>query len=119
MTPDCVAGLGDRRRVHRGWTERRPAGRTERLREAEVEHLHGAGGGQLDVGRLQIPMNDAALVRRLERFGDLPRQIGSASSSGMAPLRDPIRQCRAVDELHHERTHGCLTRPVDEDSSNP
>ena len=30
-------------------------------------------GRDLDVGRLQIAMDDALLVRRLERVGDLPR----------------------------------------------
>ena len=29
--------------------------------------------------------------------------IGSASSSGIAPLRDPLRQIVALDQLHHER----------------
>ena len=43
------------------------------LREPEVEHLHDAVRGQRDVRRLEIPMDDSALVRGVERIGDLPR----------------------------------------------
>ena len=44
-----------------------------RLREPEVEHLDDALGRDLDVGRLQIPVDDPLLVRRVERVRDLPR----------------------------------------------
>ena len=44
----------------------------ERLREAEVEDLHLAGRADLDIGRLEIPMDHALLVRGFERFRDLP-----------------------------------------------
>ena len=47
--------------------------RLERFREPEVQHLHHPVGPQLDVGRLQIAVNDALLVCDLERFRDLPR----------------------------------------------
>ena len=42
-------------------------------REAEVEHLHCAVGTHLDVGGLEIPVDDPLLVRRFERLGDLFR----------------------------------------------
>ena len=42
------------------------------LGEAEVDHLHRAGLRHHDVGRLEVAMDDALLVRRLERLGDLP-----------------------------------------------
>ena len=45
----------------------------ERFRQAEVEHLHGAVVAHLDVGGLQIAMDDALLVRGFERFCDLLR----------------------------------------------
>ena len=45
----------------------------ERPCETEVEHLDGAVGRDLDVGRLQIAMDDALLVRGFERLGNLTR----------------------------------------------
>ena len=39
--------------------------------EPEVEHLHGAVCAHLDVGRLQIAVDDPVLVRRFERLRDL------------------------------------------------
>ena len=51
----------------------RRARSSDRLREPEVEHLDRAVGPQLDVGRLQIAMDDALLVRRFERLRDLLR----------------------------------------------
>ena len=44
-----------------------------RLREPKVEHLDRSGRRDRDVGRLQIPVDDALLVRRFERFRDLSR----------------------------------------------
>ena len=49
--------------------------RQRRLRQAEVEHLHRAGGGELDVRRLEIAVDDPLLVRGLERLGDLSREF--------------------------------------------
>ncbi len=46
--------------------------RVERLRQPEVQHLDDAVVADLDVRRLQIAMDDALLVRRFERVGDLP-----------------------------------------------
>ena len=43
------------------------------LGEAEVEHFHRAVVADLDVGGLQIAMDDPFVVRGLERLGDLPR----------------------------------------------
>jgi hypothetical protein len=44
---------------------------TCKLREAEVEDLHDAGRRDLDVGRLQVAMNNPLFVRCLQRFSDL------------------------------------------------
>ena len=49
-----------------------PACLRQRLRQAEVEHLHRAVRPDLDVGRLEVPVDDAEVVCRLERLGDLP-----------------------------------------------
>ena len=56
---DCVRSAVPRRR--------------SRLRQTEVEDLHDPVGRDLDIGGLQIAVDDALLVRRVERFGDLPR----------------------------------------------
>jgi hypothetical protein len=86
MIPACVAGdtivgeIDARRRGRR---------RLHRLGQTEVEHLHLAARRELDVGRLEIAMDDAFLVRRLERVGDL-RAIDRPLRLEPA-LRDPVR----------------------------
>ncbi len=49
-------------------------------------------------------MDDAALVRGVQRVGNLPRDVQHLVERQRA-LRDPSRQIVAVDELHHERAH--------------
>ena len=44
------------------------------LGDAEVHHFDVAVGADHDVGRLQVAMDDAALVREVNRFGDLRRE---------------------------------------------
>ena len=51
-----------------GGTRRR---RLECLRQTEVEHLDGPVVTDLDVGRLQIAVDNTRLMRSLERVGDL------------------------------------------------
>jgi hypothetical protein len=41
------------------------------LRDAEVEQFDDAVGRHLDIGRLEVPVCDPLLVRRLESLGDL------------------------------------------------
>ena len=41
------------------------------VREAEVQHLDRAVSSDLDIGGLQVAMNDALLVRGFEGLGDL------------------------------------------------
>src|SRR5262249_9533536 len=64
------AGLAhrDRRRIFRPTYYR-----LLRPRQPEIEYLHPAFGGHLDIGRLQIAMDDPLLVRHFERAGDLTR----------------------------------------------
>ena len=71
-SPRCVM----RRRRGRAPSEprcSRASTGSERFREAEVEHLDRAVAPHLHVRRLQVAMDDALLVRGLERVGDLPR----------------------------------------------
>ena len=37
--------------------------------------------------------------------------IGSASSSGIAPARDPLREILALDQLHHQRLYAARLPP--------
>ena len=47
----------------------------ESFRDTEVEHLDRAVGSHFDVGRLQVAVHDAAFVCRVERVGNLPRDL--------------------------------------------
>ena len=93
---------GDGRR-HRGIGRRGAAvaRRVERLGETEVEDLDHAVGGQLDVRRLQVAVNDPALVRRLERLRDLPREIDRFGEGQPSSLQ-ALGQILAGDQLHRE-----------------
>ena len=107
-----VAG-GDRRRIRQAAATRAPVG-SMRLREAEVEHLHRAVGADLDVGGLQIAMNDALLVRGFERVRDLPRdrqrfgerrprRARDASASRSSPSTSSITRARDARRLPRVR----------------
>lgn len=53
---------------------------TGELRESEVQHLHRAVVLHLDVGGLQIAMDEAVLVCRVERVGDLTVSVASPTT---------------------------------------
>ena len=72
-----------------------------RFGQAEVEHLHASARGHEDVGRLDVPVNDAALVCRTERVEHLHADLGHPPRRHR-PLLDERRQRRALDELHHD-----------------
>ena len=55
-----------------------------------------------DVGGLQIAMDDASVVRRFERFGDLPGNRQGFDEANRS-AGDPIGECRALDQFHHQR----------------
>ena len=103
MTPSSVAAhAGDRRRVVIAVPQPRRSWPVERLRQPEVQHLHRAVLANLDVGWLQVPMDDPLLVRRFERLGDLRRHRQRLVDRN-GPPRDPIGERRAFDQLHHQR----------------
>jgi hypothetical protein len=73
----------------------------ERLREAEVEELHGALGRDAHVGRLQVAVHDARLVRGLESLGDLPADVDRLVHA-QRPARQARREVLAGHEFHRQ-----------------
>ena len=69
--------------------------------QAEVEQLHLAVAGQLDVGGLQVAVHDPSLVGGLEAQGDLARQRDRLRRRDR-PARDAVGERLALDELHHD-----------------
>ena len=80
---------GDRRRIRqvRRVAAAAAGSRLQRLREPEVQHLHRAVGADLDVRGLQVAVDDALLVRGLERLGDLPARSAAPRRAGSARAR--------------------------------
>ena len=76
--------------------------RFAQLRQAEVENLHRAIRCDLDVGGLQIAMDDSFLVRGLDGLRDLHRN-GHGLVDGDRASRDPLGERLAFDELHHQK----------------
>jgi len=76
-----------------------------RLGEPEVEHLDLAVRSQLDVGRLQVAVDDALLVRFLEGLGDLLRNDDRFVNRDCSALQ-PLREVLAGDELHRQEMGG-------------
>ena len=73
------------------------------LGEAEVEDLHHAVRRDLDIGRFEIAVHDALLVRGVEGIGDLPsnrQRVGDRHWSA----RDPLREGDSLHQLQYERT---------------
>ena len=52
-------------------------------------------------------MDDAALVRRVERVGELPSDVQRLADR-QRPAREPVGERLAFDELEHERVHAGL-----------
>jgi hypothetical protein len=73
----------------------------EGLRQSEIQHLHRAIRSQLDVRWLQVPVDDALFMRRLEGFGDQPGDR-HCFVEWQRPLLDAVGQRRAFNQLHHE-----------------
>ncbi len=74
------------------------------LRQAEVQNLDGAIGGDLDIGRLQIAVNHTFLMRSFERCGDVTGDR-ERRRDRRACLSKPLGQRLAFDQLQHERAN--------------
>jgi hypothetical protein len=71
------------------------------LGETEVQHLDDTVRANLDVARLEVAMDDAALVGVIERINDLSRD-GRRLVERQRPLSDLFSQRRPFHELHDE-----------------
>ena len=70
----------------------------KRLRQSEVQHLHLAVRRDFDVGRLQVAVDDALLMRGFEGFGDLQGQFQRFLDRDRTGFY-PIRQRFAFDQF--------------------
>ena len=96
MWPSAVIPLTGRRGLGIEGTARRGE-----PRQPEVEHLHAAVRRHDDVGRLQIAVGDAAIVRRGDGFRDL-HAVSQQPVRGDAAGADAVREVLPLDELHRE-----------------
>jgi hypothetical protein len=99
---DDGAFLRDLRETHRGLgVRRRPREQLSRFGQAEVEQLH-AGLREHHVRGLEIPMDDAAAVRGMQRIRDLV-----AVAQCLIQRHDTSRQacCQrlALEQFHDEK----------------
>ena len=103
-------GGGTRRDGDRGAVKGRLV---QDLGQAEVEHLDQPAGRQHHVGRLQIAMDDAFLVRSFERDGNLCRDRQRLVHRDRA-TRKALGEIVTFDEFHHQGGHApALLEPVD------
>ncbi len=75
----------------------------------EVQHLDGAVVAHFDVGRFQIAMHDAGVVRSRECIGDLTRD-GQRLRYWNGTAADSVGQVLAVHELHGDVCDAALAR---------
>ena len=75
--------------------------RGHHFRDPEVRDLHAALAVQQDVLRLDVAVDDAAVVGVLERVAD-PRDDGERLARGQAFALEQLAQVHAIDELHQE-----------------
>ena len=73
----------------------------QRLGKTEVQDLDRAGLSDFDVRRLQIAMDDAAIMRRFDTAGDLKR-IAERLTNGEGAGAKSLGQCLARHELEHQ-----------------
>ena len=76
-------------------------GRLGQLREAEIEDLDGVGGRDEEILRLDVPVHDAALVRRRKAEGDFDR-VAHGRVDGKALLLHALTERGPLEQLRHE-----------------
>ncbi len=71
------------------------------FREAEVDERRVAVPGDQHIGRFDVPMHDARLVRGGQAIGDAAQQVGDVVVRTWLRSR-PVAERATVDELRHE-----------------
>jgi hypothetical protein len=74
-------------------------------RQSEVEQLDAAIATHLDVGRLQVAVNDTDRVRGVERFGDL-HSDGNRRTRRKPSSGESMGEIFAVDQFHDDGVLG-------------
>ena len=84
------------------------------MRDAEVRHLRGAVGKQEDVGRLDVAMHDAQLVRIAERRQDLRQDADDVACRESLVGLEVVLELAPLDQLHRDVPDaGVLAEVVD------
>src|SRR5439155_4137024 len=92
------------RRADNGAGLREPAIAFDTFGEPKVRNMRLAGGVEQDVARLQIPMQDAALVGMMHRPRHRRNEFSDASQKrAVRHASAKRRQTAPVDELHREQ----------------
>jgi hypothetical protein len=91
-----------RRRGQRWRVQRFRGVFAESLREAEVQHLDAIIGGELDVRRFEVAVNDPLVVCGFERVHELSREAERVGQRH-GTARDAFVERRALDQLEDER----------------
>jgi hypothetical protein len=78
--------------------------------QAEVQQLHppAVRGLQPDVGRLDIAVDETALVGRLQPERDLPPQAQNLGDGRLAAALEPAVQRQTFEEFHREERHAAV-----------
>jgi hypothetical protein len=71
------------------------------LRQAEIEHFDAVAVCHEQVGGLDVPVDDAAPMGRVERLGNLPREVQDPGG-GDRPLLDQLFDRAALEQLHRD-----------------
>ena len=103
MTPSCVAAGGQRGRLI-GITLSVPV--SSAFASPKVQHLHGAVLSDLDIGWLQVAVNDTGLMSGLQSLGDLPGDRQGLIDWDRPPLA--IRSAR-VGPSTSSNTSACVS----------
>ena len=73
--------------------------------ESEIENLHCVVRARLHVGRFEIPVHDATLVRVFQSIGDLSGDADGLHHGNRA-LADAVGERRPFHEFHQQGAHG-------------